>query len=297
MISKKSPIIVFAYNRPHNLKKLSASLKQNVGFEDHDIFVFIDGPKSAEDNQKVMQVFEIANSLTSNVIVSEINKGLANSIISGVTRIINKYGKAIILEDDLVLHPEFLNYMDEGLSLFENDKRILSICGFSLKIKKPQDYMQHVYLGRRSSSWGWATWADRWNQIDWKVRDFDKLRSSRKLRKQFNQGGSDMYSMLKGYIEGKNNSWAIRFCYHQFKNGLFSIHPFQSLVRNEGYGENATNCNQKYSRFKIDFLHEDGEIDFNSLDLEFNDEIDYQLKSYHSISKRVVSKIRKILNI
>lgn len=291
-------IIIFSYNRPENFKRLIESLKQNVGFENHDIFVFIDGPKTIEDIPKINKVESLAKLITTNIHRSPVNQGLANSIISGVTDIINRYGSVIVLEDDLILHPQFLNYMDEALEKFKDDKHILSICGYGLKIKKPKDYQSDIYLARRSSSWGWATWADRWNQIDWEVKDFDELKNSKKLQKQFNLGGSDMYSMLKGYMEGKNNSWAIRFCYHQAKNGLYSIHPFNSLVDNEGYGENASNCNQKYSRFKIEFMPNDKELNLLiNTQLVFNSKVDRQLRAYHSIQKRIYSKIRKILNI
>lgn len=119
---------------------------------------------------------DLEGALHSSLIMEELegglqNIGLAQSVISGVTEIINKYGKAIILEDDLILHPNFLNYMDQGLEKFKDDKRILSVYGYGLKIKKPKGYQGDVYLARRSSSWGWGTWADRWIEIDWEVRD------------------------------------------------------------------------------------------------------------------------------
>ena len=50
------------------------------------------------------------------VTINELNKGLANSIIDGVTYVINSHGKVIVLEDDLILSPFFLSYMGKFLS-------------------------------------------------------------------------------------------------------------------------------------------------------------------------------------
>ena len=246
----KTPIAIFAFNRPQLFARMIDSLKKNEGIEGRDVFIFIDGPRNDADRPKVQAVAELAGSLTDNVELSQENKGLAMSVITGVSKLMNKYGRAIVIEDDLVLLPGFLAFMDEALDVYAEDERIFSVCGFSLEIKKPSDYPHDIYLSPRSSSWGWATWKDRWDMVDWAVSDFDELKHSLSRRCEFNKGGSDMFSMLQGYMEGKNNSWAIRFCYSQFKHKAYSIHPFHSLVINDGYGTDATNCRQKYNRFK-----------------------------------------------
>jgi len=291
-----APIVIFAFNRPDMLSRMIASLKSNVSFDKHEIFVYIDGPRNEADMPNVNRVIDISRELTSNIFASNTNKGLGASIIRGVSGIINKYGRAIVLEDDLVLQPGFLQYMDKALDVYESDSRIFSICGYGLKIKRPKDYEGDVYLCNRSSSWGWATWADRWNSVDWDITDWQELKSSKKLQRAFNSGGSDMYGMLKDYMEGRNRSWAIRFCYSQHKQGRYSVHPFRSLVVNEGYGADATNCRQKYSRFKI--IPDSETIELNIPDnLIAVSSIITESAKYHSLSKRIYSKIRRILNI
>lgn len=297
-----APIVIFGYNRPDRFDKMTRSLMKNFNFSNHEVFVFIDGPKSDEDVMPVREVTDIAYSITDNVSISQNNKGLANSIISGVSEIIEIYGRVIVIEDDLILHPEFLNFMDYYLDKCEKVKNIISICGYGLKIKRPSNYKSDVYLARRSSSWGWATWADRWNAVDWEVRSFPEIQKSSKLKKQFNLGGSDMFSMLSRYMKGMNNSWAIRFCYHQFRNNLYSIHPVHSLVSNDGFGTEATNCRQEYNRFKTDPLHLSEKLFSVSTDPEMDDplppfspHIDRQLRAYHSVPKRIYSRIRRIL--
>lgn len=246
----KTPIAIFAFNRPLHFSRMMDSLKKNEGLDGRDIFVFIDGPRNDEDRPLVKEVCALAHTLTTNVESAAANKGLAASVITGVSKLMDKYGRAIVIEDDLILMPAFLRFMDEALDYYVHDERIFSVCGFSLKIDKPAGYSHDIYLSPRSSSWGWATWKNRWDKVDWDVSDFNELKQSLRLRHEFNKGGSDMYSMLKRYMEGRNNSWAIRFCYAQFKNKAYSLHPFRSLVVNDGYGEGATNCRQKYNRFK-----------------------------------------------
>ena len=233
-----APIVIFAFNRPSSLQRMIDSLKQNPLYDESEKFIYIDGARSEEEQDKVNEVIAIARAVTPNVSISSVNKGLGKSIITGVSEVIEKYGKAIVLEDDLVFTPNFLSYMNQALDFYEKDDRIISICGYGLKIKRPKGYCGDVYLLGRSSSWGWATWRDRWSQIDWDIQDWAEFSIDRNRQKAFNKNGSDMFAMLKDYMEGRNRSWAIRFCYNQFKLGKYSICPFFSKVNNEGFGEN-----------------------------------------------------------
>ena len=292
-----APIVIFAFNRPNSLQRMIASLRQNPLYEESEKFIYVDGPRTDDDRDKVNEVIVITKAVTPNVFISSVNKGLGKSIIAGVSAVIEKYGKAIVLEDDLVFTPNFLSYMNAALDFYETDNRIISICGYGLKIKRPKDYLGDVYLSGRSSSWGWATWKDRWQQIDWEIKDWNQLTVDRKRQKAFNKNGSDMFAMLKDYMEERNHSWAIRFCYNQFKLGKYSICPFLSKVNNEGFGENATNCKQRYSRFKTNMDMEPSfEFSFDRNILP-NKEIEKECYHYHSMLLRIYSKIRKILHI
>lgn len=288
-----APIVIFAFNRPDRLMAMIKTLKSNLLYDESDIFVFVDGPRNDADAGKINEVLTIARNLTDNVKASSTNKGLGTSIIEGVTSIINQYGKAIVLEDDLILMPGFLTFMNQCLDTYKSDQRIFSVCGYGLKVRRPKTYQGDVYLSIRSSSWGWATWADRWNSVDWQVADYEMLKSNRRMQRAFNRGGSDMYDMLRGFKEGRNHSWAIRFCYSQFKQGKYSVHPFLSFVDNEGFGIDATNCRQKYSPFKTE-LNKDVIINI-SPNLQVEEKLMKQLRWYHSIYLRIYNKIRQIL--
>lgn len=292
-----APIVIFAFNRPDSLKRLLRSLEGNALWQQSEKFLYVDGPRNDEEKTKVAEVAEIALKVTSNVVVSQDNLGLGKSVIRGVTEIVNRYGRTIVLEDDLVVMPGFLGYMNQMLDLLADNPKILAVCGYGLKIHRPVGYREEVYFGERASSWGWATWADRWNEVDWEVKDWADFSSSAKQRKAFNRGGSDMFGMLKDYMEGRNRSWAIRFCYHQFRKGLYSVHPFRSLVDNRGFGEEATNCRQKYSRFKIE-TDERQEVAFSELlPTDTDRAILKQLRRYHSVPRRIYSRLRKLFNI
>lgn len=290
-----APIAIFAFNRPKELANMLASLKRNPLFDESEKYIFIDGPRNDKDAELIKEVEQIAHTVTANVKVSPQNKGLGSSIIAGVSEVLSQHDSVIVLEDDLRLMPGFLTYVSQALKRFKDDERILAVCGYSLKIKPPKGYDSTVYLGDRASSWGWGTWRDRWGKVDWKVSDWKEFSNDKNAIAQFNQCGSDMFGMLRDYMEGHNRSWAIRFCYHQFKHGLYSVHPVKSLVDNEGFGKAATNCRQKYNRFKIELIDS---VDLNvNGELEPNKSLMRQLHRYHSIPIRIYSRIRKILNI
>lgn len=296
------PIAIFAYNRPKSLENLICSLRKNPLYEETETFIFIDGNKKESNRiewEKVVDVAEKERKRKENttIIVSETNKGLSKSIIGGVSFVLEKYNATIVLEDDLVCMPNFLNYMNQAIRFYKDNKDIISVCGYGLKIKKPTNYDGDVYLSGRSSSWGWATWKDRWESIDWEVKDWETFSKNRKERKAFNKNGSDMFGMLKDYMEGKNNSWAIRFCYSQFRQKKYSVTPFYSLIINQGFGEDATNCKQTYSRFKIDADNRTEQITFNlPTKISPNPHIAKQCYRYHSIMMRIYSKIRNLIS-
>ena len=273
-------------------------MKSNPLYEASHIIVYVDGPRNEQERGLVDQVIGVARTVTPEVRISPTNRGLGNSIIAGVTEVTEAYGRAIVLEDDLVVMPNFLSFMNQALDAFQDDLRILSVCGYSLKVRRPRGYVGDVYLGDRSSSWGWGTWKDRWEAVDWEVPTWNSLKTDRYRQKAFNRAGSDMYGMLKDCMEGRNRSWAIRFCYHQFLNGLWSVHPFRSLVDNEGFGADATNCRQKYSRFKIEPDTDSGEKTWHwKTDIQPDTCLLRQLHFYHSVPLRIYSRIRKILNV
>lgn len=294
-----APIIIFAFNRPDALKNTVYSLLQNEEAQKSELFIFVDGARNQKEGEfakvEVVQTYvkSIVGFKKVTYTFSEGNKGLGKSIIEGVTKVINQYGKAIVLEDDLVFAQNFLSFMNQGLSLYEKEQKVFSICGYTNKIKVPKNYVYDAYFCTRSSSWGWATWADRWNSVDWELKDWDKYA---KMGHAFNQwGGSDCFQMLRSVKEGWGDSWAIRFGFSQFLQDKLSLFPIISKVKNDGFDGEGTNC-KKWSRFKYIFDENGNKVSKLPSEISLNNKLHRSAMSYHTIIIRLWSRLMYLIH-
>ena len=180
-----SPIVLFVYSRPWHTQQTVEALLKNELASESELFVFCDGAKSnasAEDKQNINEVRNYIRSIKEmcpshstgcsfkSVIIYESNnnKGLADSIISGVTEIVNKYGKIIVVEDDIVTSPYFLRYMNDALNFYVDNKSIFSVNSFN---PIPPDFIKtDVFTLKFMHCWGWSTWSDRWKFFEKKNR-------------------------------------------------------------------------------------------------------------------------------
>ena len=289
-----TPVILFAFNRLEGLKAIIESLLQNEEAKHSVLYVFVDGPRFQRKGEveSVEKVRDYVKSITG---FKEVhykfalqNKGLGNSVIKGVTEVINRYGKAIVLEDDLILAPNFLFFMNQGLDKYKEETSVFSICGYSNKVKVPKDYSYDTYFCTRSSSWGWATWADRWNSVDWELENFDKYHI---LKKEFNRwGGSDCWKMLNDWKCGRNKSWAIRFCFAQFLQKKVSLFPVTSKVQNDGFDGKGTNC-KRWSRFHCIFDNSAKKEFTYPENVSIHPSLSRSAIGYNSICKRIISRV------
>ena len=244
-----APVVLFVYARPDHAEKSLNALAANDLAGQSDLIIFCDGPKKesvVEKNRQVIDLITAEKSLgrfrSVTLRISQKNKGLANSIITGISEVMAQYGRCIVVEDDVITHPYFLTYMNDCLYKYEKDQTIFSIAGFTYPLKALKKYPHDIYLSYRSCSQAWGCWKDRWETIDWEVKDFNELKKSRKKRRQFNRGGNDLYRMLRHQMRGERNSWAVRFCYAQSKQNRYAVYPKQTLVANIGYDGSGTNC-------------------------------------------------------
>ena len=236
-----APVAVFAYKRLDHLRRTLESLNDSAIASESDLFVFCDGYKNENDKEDVMLVRRFVMDFkktskfkTVNIIFSENNNGLAASIINGVTDIINRFGKVIVVEDDLETAPCFLPFINQALDYYSGFKDVWSVCGFSFSDRTIQEIESDVYFTGRASSWGWGTWRDRWNSIDWAVSDYGSFKHNWHKRYAFGKWGTDLPLMLDQQMNKNIDSWAIRWCYSQFKQKKLSVFPKQSLVKNIG---------------------------------------------------------------
>lgn len=297
-----SPVLLFTYNRIEELKKTIANLKRAELSRETVLYVFSDGPKSDNDIQSVENVRGFLKSIEGfkEIIYkfSESNRGLASSIIHGVTEIIELHERVIVLEDDLLVSENFLVYMNKGLDYYSNHNNILSVCGYSSTIskRKSDEYPYDIFFAKRTSSWGWATWKDKWKNIDWEIKDFKDFSKNKKEIKEFNKWGSDMYSMLKRQQMRKVDSWAIRYCYHQYKNNLWSVFPLVSKIKNIGFNNSATNTKEIYNRYEVD-LDESCQSKFDFMNVvKLNHDIVSEFIKLNSLGSRIKYKILNLIS-
>lgn len=243
-----APVILFAYNRPEHTRRTIEALAANELAEQTDFYLFSDAAKSEKDEEKVKSIRAYAKEVTGfakvTLVSREQNFGLAKNVICGVTEIIHQYGKAIVLEDDLVTNRFFLRYMNDGLNRYESEKKVTGITGFSHfsdKLDYPDETYFHTLTG---TSWSWATWADRWAVFDEACSDWTDMVTDKRLRKRFNYDNTyDFYKIMKmQQTDDQTNSWAIRWYWTNFRKGGFILSPAKSLVSNEGWDGSGVHC-------------------------------------------------------
>lgn len=248
----QAPVVLFVYNRTDHTKQVIEALSHNDGASDTEVFIYSDAAADETEEGNVRQVRQYLEEVQRqtwfknvSIILAEQNKGLEKSIIEGVTNIMNRYGRAIVLEDDIVTAPDFLNFMNQALDYYEDDEKIWSISGYTVNSSRVAKGKRDVYIGYRGECWGWASWKNRWVKVDWIVSDYSQFSKNKKQRRSFNKGGRDLANMLKLQQEGHIKSWAIRWCYQQYKEGMFTIFPKYSKIRNIGFDGSGTNCSEQ----------------------------------------------------
>lgn len=242
----QSPIVLFAYNRPAHTRATVEALVANRGASESDLFVFSDGPR---DDAQVAKVAEVRHYLRGvkgfksiTIVEQEANQGLAKSVISGVSSVLDSNPACIVVEDDLVTTPTFLPFMNAALRTYEQRRDVFSVTGYNYPLAVPASYPHSGYLSRRASSWGWGTWRDRWQKVDWSVSDYETFVTSPKEQALFARGGDDLAQMLEAQMKGRIDSWAIRFCYAHYKHNAFCLHATQSKLQNIGFDGSGVHC-------------------------------------------------------
>ncbi|PVD52659.1 hypothetical protein DC498_09095 [Terrimonas sp.] len=261
-----APILLFTYKRLDTLKQTVAALQKNSLSAQSDLYVFSDAAKKEPDQQAVSDVRDFLKTINGfksiRIIAREQNFGLAKSIISGTSMVLETHDSVIVMEDDLLTTSNFLAFMNEALIRYKDDKKVFSISGYSFDLRADcSNYSLDAYFLNRGWSWGWATWRDRWINVDWNVSTYAEFTADKKAQQAFARGGSDLNKMLREQMEGRLDSWAIRWFYHQFKTGGVTLYPVYSKVYNSGFDEFATHTTGSEKRY-VPALDKDGKTSF-----------------------------------
>ncbi len=248
----KAPVAFFAYKRPVHALKTLESLSRCEGAEDTALYMFSDGPKTAKDEEAVKEVRRVLKSRRwckeAHIKEAGENQGLAKSLISGITEVVNSHGAVIVVEDDLMLSPQFLNYMNDALDVYRDEELVMQISGFMYRLKgnAPETFFLSF-----PNCWGWATWKRAWGFF---------IEDTACLIERIRQEGVDKFTMdnrlgsfqmLLDQRAGRIDSWAVRWYASMFLKGGLVLYPKRSLVENIGLDGTGVHCANEAVSFEL----------------------------------------------
>ena len=288
-----APIVLFVYNRLWHTQQTVESLQNNVLSKQSELYIYSDEANTEKIQKSVNEVRQYIDKIDgfkSVTIIKRIkNFGLAESIIDGVTTIVNQYGRIIVLEDDMVVSPYFLEYMNEALEQFVDDDRIISVHGYvyPVEIELPEPFFLPG-----ADCWGWATWRRGWALFNSDGQYLLDELVRRHLIQEFDYNGAYPFlNMLKDQIKGENDSWAIRWLASAFLANKLTLYPGRSLVNNIGNDSSGTHCNTT----------EDFDVELSKTSINFKNVIvdvsPIALEAFEYYFKKNSSWRRQLINI
>jgi hypothetical protein len=231
-----APIVLFVYNRPKHLETTVRCLQNNVLAQESELFIFSDAAKTAKDKDGVGKVRYIIHSINGfkkiTIIERATNMGLAASVIDGVTRIVNEYGKIIVMEDDLESSPYMLQYFNAALNRYENEEKVMHIGAYMFPVDVAG--LPETFFYRVATSWGWATWQRAWKHFEPDMEKSVARFDDEKVAAFSIDRCENFWKQVQEYRAGKINSWAIRWYASMFLQGGLALHPAVSMVNNTG---------------------------------------------------------------
>jgi hypothetical protein len=237
-----APILLFTFNRLWHTQQTIDALSKNLLANESKLIVFSDGPRNETDKPVIEQIrnflLTVRGFQSVEVIQSLSNKGLSKSITEGVKQALEKYESVIVLEDDLVTSPYFLSYMNQGLRLYAEDDKVISIHGYLYPV---DGELPSSFFIRGADCWGWATWRRGWELFEADGKKLLRDLRDKNLVQAFDFNGAFPFTkMLEDQISGKNNSWAIRWAASAFLKDKLTLYPGVSFVKNIGFDSSGT---------------------------------------------------------
>lgn len=282
MTSNLAPIVLFCYNRPWHVEQTLIALSKNELADKSVLYIYCDGPKENATEEQINNIKLTREAVKKEkwckevyIIESGKNKGLANSIIGGVTEIVNKYGKIIVLEDDMVTSPYFLQYMNDSLEMYKDDNQVMHVTGFMFPINKK---MPDTFFYQVPHCWSWGTWSRSWKYFS---NDINELYSYwSKDWKKFNKWGwTDLQEQLESNYKGTLYTWFIKWHAVVLRMNGLTLYPHKSLIfniGNDGSGENCCSTN----KYNVDILNR--RLIINKIPIRENRKVASYIKIWNS---------------
>jgi len=308
-----APVVLFVYNRPWHTEQTLIALSENDLANKSVLYIYADGAKENATDEQLEKIRQVRNLIKSkqwckevHIIESGDNKGLANSIIDGVTKIVNQYGKIIVLEDDIVTSRGFLKYMNDALNLYENEEKVMHISAFVPR-NKGLYFLPQTYFLKFMSCWGWATWQDAWKYICLNTEYlYSEITKDKSVLYDYNLDGAIRFEeQLETNLSGKIHTWAIKWFTSIYLRGGLCLYPQKSLVRNIGFDGSGVHCGN--SRSDVYDVVLSNKVCVKRIELKESQRARSYLKKFYfsmnekresvSFVKRIKRRIKKLLKI
>jgi ubiquinone/menaquinone biosynthesis C-methylase UbiE len=289
-----APIVLFVYNRPTHTRKCLESLTKNDLSDESELFIYADGYKDGICGDQLHEIKKVRSIIKEkqwcrkvHIIERKTNIGLANSIIQGVTEIVNLYGKIIVLEDDLILSVGFLKYMNDALDMYQYEDKVMHVSGYIYPFKS---ILPETFFYRTTTCWGWGTWNTSWKEFNHNAEELLMLVEKGRVR-EFNLNNVyDYYSLLKRNKVYINDSWAIRWYASVFLQNGLALHPKISLVRNIGFDDSGIHCNEDKTYTEQNIIDY---IQVRKIDLRESDDAKKAIKLYFKPRSLTIKELFK----
>jgi len=231
---KPSPIVLIVFNRPDHTRQVLEALKNNPLAIESELHIFSDASRGPKDDASVSEVRNIIRQADGfkeiTIHESPTNKGCSLSVLSAINYILSLHDRCIIVEDDILTSPLFLDYMNQALDFYEKQENIFCIGAYRSAFKMPSYYKDDVYLLSRSCAWGWGTWKKAWEKISVDPEEIKRDLTDPKIREEFAKHGEDWLRTFKEDPE----IWDLRVSYGLWKSGMHTVMPVNSLTQNIG---------------------------------------------------------------
>jgi len=250
------------------------------------LYIVSDAAFTSADKAKINEVRAYISQIEGFKSVISINRnenlGSFLSVRKAIDEILQKYRKIIFLEDDNIVSPNFLGFLNEGLAFYQNEKTIFSISAYNYPITIPASYHHNVYKWQGFSAWGVGLWLDRWEKMDWKLPKPDVIKQNKALKKKINLAGEHLYPLIKYSHNSGREIIDVIVSYYMCQQDLFSVFPITSKVRNMGHDGSGEHGGVT-DRFRNQILDSGSEYSFVA-NLSPNKEINKQIRKYFRLS-------------
>jgi len=252
-----APIGISAYSRLCHLKKTIEALKENTLAKDSELYVFSDAPKEGDEEvvENLRKYIHLIDGFKKVHIIERVTNGRVANNRGGMKQLLDQYGKMIFMEEDIVTAPAFLQFINDGLDSYEDNKSILSITGYCPPFKISEKYIADVFILKRFSGWGFATWKEKFNPFGFVLSEhgIDEFLCDKESIKEFMKNGDDMYQMLLSEYNGELDALDVKIMYYEHKYNMFTVYPSKSLVQNIGHDSSGEHCDTSNKFHLIDY--------------------------------------------